>query len=66
MRIATTRAGEPLEELAARVYKFEGEASATALRSAEQDAPRCQPVSPQALGSAGGDARRGAGARARR
>ncbi len=36
MRIATTRAGEPLEELAARVYKFEGEASATALRSASK------------------------------
>jgi DNA repair ATPase RecN len=34
MRIATTRAGEPVEELAARVYKFEGEASASALKSA--------------------------------
>jgi len=34
MRVAYTRAGEPLEELAARVYKFEGEPSATALRSA--------------------------------
>ena len=34
MRIATTRAGEPIEELAARVHKFEGEASATALKSA--------------------------------
>ncbi len=34
MRIAYTRAGEPLEELAARVYKFDGEASTTALRSA--------------------------------
>ena len=34
MRIATTRAGEPLEKLAARVYKFEGKASETALRSA--------------------------------
>jgi hypothetical protein len=34
MRIAYTRAGEPVEELAARVYRFEGEPSATALRSA--------------------------------
>jgi DNA repair ATPase RecN len=34
MRIAYTRAGEPVEELAARAYRFEGEASATALRSA--------------------------------
>jgi hypothetical protein len=34
MRIATTKAGEPLEELAARVYEFEGEASPTVLRSA--------------------------------
>src|SRR5262245_39384637 len=34
MRIATTKADEPLEDLAARVYKFEGEASQTALRSA--------------------------------
>jgi hypothetical protein len=34
MRIAHTRAGEPVEELAARVYKLEGEASASALKSA--------------------------------
>jgi hypothetical protein len=34
MRIATTRAGEPIEELAARVFKFGGKPSATALRSA--------------------------------
>ena len=34
MRIAYTRAGESLEELAARVHEFEGEATATALRSA--------------------------------
>jgi DNA repair ATPase RecN len=34
MRIAHTRAGEPVEDLAARVYKFEGEASASALKSA--------------------------------
>ena len=34
MRIAYTRAGEPVEELAARVYRFEGKPSATALRSA--------------------------------
>lgn len=36
MRIATTRASEPVEELAARVYKFEGEASDAALRSASK------------------------------
>ena len=34
MRIAHTRAGEPVDELAARVYKFEGEPSATALKAA--------------------------------
>lgn len=34
MRIATTRAGEPLEKLVTRVYKFEGTASETARRSA--------------------------------
>src|SRR5215218_5516965 len=34
MRIAYTRAREPLEDLAARVYRFKGEPSATALRSA--------------------------------
>lgn len=34
MRIATTRAGEPLEKLVARVYKFEDKASQTARRSA--------------------------------
>jgi hypothetical protein len=34
MRFAYTKAGEPLEELAARAYAFEGEESATKLRSA--------------------------------
>ena len=34
MRIATTRAGEPVEELAARVYRFEEKPSPTALKSA--------------------------------
>lgn len=34
MRIATTRAGEPVEELAARVYNFDEEPSETALKSA--------------------------------
>jgi hypothetical protein len=34
MRIATTRSGEPLEELAARVYSFEGKPSDTALKAA--------------------------------
>jgi hypothetical protein len=34
MRIARTRSGEPLEELAARLYEFEGKGSAAAARSA--------------------------------
>ncbi len=34
MRIARTRSGEPLEELAARVYEFEGKASAAAVGAA--------------------------------
>ena len=66
MRIATHQSREPLEELGGPPVQVRGQGFGDRSCAREQDAPRCQPLSAQALGRAGGDARHRAGAGARR